>query len=115
LIDSQPGKGPNPLQNLLHPVELPISRAALKLQNPVTGAIFDTISDGDGAFAFDEVPGGTYVLHAEGGKSNRDYEATDILIKLTPSATRHSMILSRREPSGGSCGGTVLELLTNRE
>jgi hypothetical protein len=110
LIDSQPGKGGAPLWNLVHRVEIPISGATLKLQNPVTGEAFSTTSDQVGLFAFDRIPSGTYVLHAEGGRSNRDYDTTDLLIRLSPTATGDSVVLTRRDASGGSCGGTSLEL-----
>lgn len=114
LIDSQPGKGGNPLWNLLHRTDMPIAGATLKLQNVVSGAAFTTASDQDGAFRFDAVPSGTYALHIEGGKSDRDYDSTDLAIKVSPSANRNTLQLSRRDPGGGSCGGTYLELRDTR-
>lgn len=110
LIDSQPGTGDTPLWNLVHRVNVPVREARLKLQNPVTSAVFSTVSDQNGAFAIDSVPPATYVLHIEGGKSGRDYDATDLLINLSPRATKDTIVLTRREASGGSCGGTSLEL-----
>jgi len=84
---------------------LPISGTSLKLPNSVSGATFEMRSAEDGSFAFDEIPAGTNVLHAEEGTR---YEATDILIKLVTSAARESMILSRQATG---CGGTSLVLL----
>jgi hypothetical protein len=110
LIDSQPGTGDTPLWNLVHRVNVPVREARLKLQNPLTGAVFSTVSDQNGAFAIDRVPPGVYVLHIEGGKSGRDYDATDLLINLSPRATKDKLVLTRREAGGGSCGGTSLEL-----
>lgn len=110
LVDSQPGTGDTPLWNLVHRVNVPVREARLKLQNPLTGAIFNTVSDQNGAFAIEGVPPAIYVLHIEGGKSGRDYDATDLLINLSPRATKDTIVLTRREAGGGSCGGTSLEL-----
>jgi hypothetical protein len=111
LIDSQPGTGESPIWNLVHRVNVPITGAKLNLQNPITRQVYSTVSNQSGAFAFDEVPAGTYVLHVEGGASGRDYDATDLLIRLGPTATRDAVDLTRREAGGGSCGGASLELL----
>lgn len=111
LIDSQPNKTGAPLWNLLHPVDVPIVGANLKLQDPATGATYTTLSDSLGDFAFDTVPGGTYVLHVEGGSAgDRGYDATNQLVRLSPQASRDRLLLKRRAAGGGSCGGTSLEL-----
>ena len=111
LIDSQPGSGGNPLWNILHRVDVPISGASLKLQNPTTGNIYTTTSGSDGQFTFDPIPNGTYILHIEGGAAgDRGYDSTDLLIALAPHARRNSLLLTRRDDSAGSCGGTSLEL-----
>jgi hypothetical protein len=74
--------------------------------------VYRTTSDPNGAFAFDGIPNGTYVLHIDAGKvqPDRDYEASNQLIDLGPTAKRDLLLLKRREASGGSCGGTSLEL-----
>lgn len=114
LIDSQPGNGGTPLSNLIHRIEVPISGAGLKLQNPTTGAVYTTTSDHNGDFAFDTIPTGTYVLHIEGGGAGeRGYDATDLLIELNFHATRNALLLTRRDAGGGSCGGTYLDLLNS--
>lgn len=115
LIDSQPGKGGTPIWNVLHPVDVPIANAKLTLQNAVTREVYHTISDDNGAFTFDGMPDGTYVLHIDAGRvgSDREYDASDHLIALGSSARRNSLVLKRREASGGSCGGTSLELQDN--
>ena len=112
LVDSQPGKGGNPLWNLLHPVDVPIAGAKLTLHNAATGDVYHTTSDTNGSFTFDGIPNGTYVFHIEAGKveSNREYEASDHLIALGSSAKHDSLLFKRREAGGGSCGGTGLEL-----
>jgi hypothetical protein len=119
LVDSQPGKGGTPIWNLLHRVDVPIADAMLTLLNTTTGAVYHTTSDANGAFAFDGIPNGAYVLHIDAGKvePDREYEASDHLIALGPTARRDSLLLKRREASGGSCGGTSLELqdITQRE
>ena len=111
LIDSQPGTGESPIWNLVHRVNVPITEAKLKLENPITRQIYSAVSNQNGTFAFDGVPAGVYVLHIEGGGSGRDYDATDLLIRLSPTASKDAVDLIRREAGGGSCGGTSLELL----
>ena len=117
LVDSQPGKGGTPIWNLLHRVDVPIADAKLTLQNATTGAVYHTTSDANGVFAFDGIPNGTYALHIDAGKvePDREYEASDHLIALGPTARRGSLLLKRREASGGSCGGTGLELQDSAE
>ena len=117
LVDSQPGKGGTPIWNLTHRGDVPISAARLALQNATSGAVYHTTSDANGAFAFGGIPSGTYVLHIDAGKvePDRDYEASDHLIKLASAARGGSLLLKRREASGGSCGGTSLELQESRD
>jgi hypothetical protein len=112
LLDSQPDKGGTPIWNPLHRVDVPIVAAKLTLQNAITRAVYYTTSDASGAFAFDGIPNGTYVMHIDAGKvePDRDYEASDHLVSLSPTAKRNSLLLKRQEASGGSCGGTSLEL-----
>lgn len=112
LLDSQPGNGGTPIWNLLHRVDVPIVAARLTLQNASTRAVYHTISDASGAFAFDGIPNGTYVLHIDAGKvePDHDYEASDPLISLGSTAKRDSLLLKGQEASGGSCGGTSLRL-----
>jgi hypothetical protein len=117
LIDSQPGIGGTPIQNLLHRIDVPIAEAKLKLQNARTEAMYQATSDAKGAFAFDGIPNGTYVLHIDAGmvEPGREYEASDHLIALGPTARRDSLLLKRQEASGGSCAGTTLELRDSAE
>jgi hypothetical protein len=111
MVDSQPGKSGNPLSDLLHRVDVPIVAARLTLRNATTGDVYHTTSDASGAFAFDAIPDGTYVLHVDAGKEpDRDYEASDHLVRLGPTAKSSSLLLERRESGGGSCGGTTLDL-----
>jgi hypothetical protein len=112
LVDSQPGKGGNPLQNLLHRVNVPIAEAKMELRQPVSGTTYTTVSDVSGHFAFDHVPNGTYVLHIDAGtgSGNRPFDTTDLLIQFSNMAKRGTLLLSRREPGAGSCGGTSLEI-----
>ncbi len=111
LIDSQPGKGGTPLWNLVHRTDVSIVGASLKLQNPTTGHVYSTASSADGGFAFNTAPPGTYVLHVEGGHAgDQGYNATDKLINLSTQARRNMLLLIQRDPGGGSCGGTSLEL-----
>ena len=117
LVDSQPSKGGTPIWNLLHRIDVPIVGARLKLQNAIADAAYSATSDTNGTFAFDGIPNGIYVLHIDGGKAppDREYETSDLLIVLDPSAKRNLLLLRRSEPSGGSCGGTSLELQDSTE
>jgi len=117
LLDSQLGKGGTPIWNLLHRVDVPIVAAKLTLQNATTGVVYHTTSDANGAFAFDGIPNGTYVLHIDAGKVEPDryYEASDHLVSLGPTAKCDSILLRRREAGACSCGGTSLELLDSSD
>ncbi len=112
LVDSQPGHDESPIMNLIHRIDVPINGARMKLQDPLTGNVYNSVSDDNGDFAFDSAPKGIYVLHIDGGtvSRDRDYDPSDILIRLSDTATRDSLLLKRREAGGGSCGGTYLEL-----
>jgi hypothetical protein len=112
LVDSEPSHGGSPIMNLIHRVDVPIAHAKMKLQNPITAAVYSTESDADGHFNFGDIPSGTYVLHVDGGivTAGRDYESTDLLVALSDKAKWDTLLLSRREGGGGSCGGTYLEL-----
>jgi hypothetical protein len=114
LVDSQPGKGGTPIWNLVHRADVPIVGAELRLQDPIMHAIYQASSDQGGRFSFEGVPSGTYVLHIEGGAAgDRNYDATDQLIRLDDSATRNFLVFKRRDGGGGSCGGTELDLESN--
>jgi hypothetical protein len=115
LIDTQPGEGETPLAKLMHQVDVPVSGALFKLQNALTGSVFRTASDRDGAFSFGFLPNGIYVLHVEGGRAGaREYDFADILIRLNDGAASDTLVLRRRDAGGGSCGGTSLELQRTR-
>ena len=112
LIDSQPSKGGTPLWNVTHRVEVPIRGSAIKLTNALTGAVCSADSDDKGEFTFPTVPKGTYVLHVDGGtaQSGREYDASNFVIKIRAKAQNETLLLTNREPSGGSCGGMSVEL-----
>jgi hypothetical protein len=110
LIDPAPGEGAAFLQNVIKHVVEPIGAAKLELKDPLTGDIYNTVSDNDGQFSFGDVPSGTYVLHIEGGATHtgHEFEPTDLLIRVVGTASRDMLLLER---SGGStCGGPSLIL-----
>lgn len=117
LIESRPGKTDNPLWNLTHRINVPVREAALKIQSPFTGDVFVGTTDAGGRFSFHDVPQGTYVLHIEGGiaEEGHDWEPTDLLIALRDTAQKGALLLTRRDASGGSCGGTYLDLLVHTD
>jgi hypothetical protein len=92
LVDSQPGKGGNALQNLLHRVNVPIAEAKMELRQPVTGMAYATVSDANGHFAFDHIPNGIYVLHIDAGTApgNQPFDATDLLVRFSDTAPRNT-------------------------
>jgi len=111
LVESQPGKGGTPIWNLVHRTEVPIAGASLRLQDPITHAVYLASSDQDGRFSFEGMASGTYVLHIEAGAAgDRSYDATDQLVRLDDTATRSFLVFKRRDGGGGSCGGTDLDL-----
>lgn len=116
IIDSQPGKGGTPLWNLVHRVDVPITNATLRLQNPISGAAYRALSDSNGQFLFSDVPQGAYVLHVDGGgvQGNAGYEGADLLVKVSPKADGDELLLSHREAGGGSCGGLSLKVRNGR-
>ena len=114
LIDSQPGHGGTPIWNLVNRADVPISGAELKLQDPISHAVYVTSSDQDGRFSYEGLSDGIYVLHMEGGSAGqRTYDATDQLIRLDARASRNWLLFKRRDGRAGSCGGTELELQNN--
>ncbi len=108
LIDTQPGTGGTPLWNLLHPIDVPISGAALQLRNARTGELLRTISDNRGEFTFDLIPNGMYVLHSEGGTTGRSYDPTDLVINVRSTAKTLALVLKRQEPGATNCGDSSL-------
>jgi hypothetical protein len=112
LIDPQPGEGVTFLQNIRNGVVAPISETKLKLQNALTGDVYDALSNDDGGFSFAQIPNGTYVLRIEGGKTpaGRNYESTDLLIRLSDAATNNLLLLKRTSGGAGSCGGPSLAM-----
>lgn len=112
LIDSQPGQGGTPIWNLIHRVDVPITEAKLKLENPLTRTVYTTTSDVDGRFTFAGIANGIYVLHIEAGiaPGDREYNSTDLLIRLSDTANRNTLLLARQDGGGGSCGDTSLRL-----
>jgi hypothetical protein len=112
LVYSKPGEGGNPIWNLIHQVQAPITGASLTLQNPLDGANYHAATDDNGAFLLPWVPDGTYVLHIEGGNAGEHgYEETNLLLKISSNASRDTLLLTRREPV---CGGRYLELVTTQ-
>lgn len=110
LSDSQPGTGDSPLWNLVNRRTVPIRGAQLTLHKPTASAVYSAISDQDGSFAIEHVPAGIYVLHIEGGTTGRNYDATDLLVRVSPRAREDKLLLVRSEGGAGSCGATSLRI-----
>jgi hypothetical protein len=101
VLDSQPGTGGTPIWNISHPLDVPITGARLRLQNAITGDLFNTMSDARGAFDFGAVPDGTYALHIEGGVG-RDYNPTDEVVKVDQVSKRRTLDFRWQDSSCGS-------------
>jgi len=113
LVYCEPAKDKGPVLSFLC-TSVPVMGTKFTLQHPVTGATYAATSDEKRSFTFKDVPSGTYVLHAEGGRTpDRAYDSTDVLINLNPDARNDALLLTKREPCGGSCGGTSLDLETS--
>lgn len=112
LVDSRPGKGGTSFWNLIHRTNVPIGAAKLKLRDALNGTVYSAESDASGHFSFGPLPNGTYVLHIPDGvePGGRKYEAGDILFELSNTATWNTLLLSRRDAGGGSCGGWSLDV-----
>ncbi len=112
LVDSQPGHTGTPIERLIHREEVPIPNAKLTLHDPFKRSSVTATTDDTGKFSFPDISKGTYVLHIDAGTApgGREYDASDILVALADKARLHTLRLVRREASGGSCGGTSLEL-----
>src|ERR1700733_7245966 len=50
--------GESPIMNLVHRIDVPINGARIKLQDPLTGNVYNSVSDDNGDFAFDSAPKG---------------------------------------------------------
>jgi|SRR5580700_2232669 len=108
LVASQPAKGGTPLWNQMHRVDVPIAGADLTLRDPVSHAVYVTMSDQDGHFFFEGLPNGTYVLHIEGGSADEfTYDPANSAVELTNTAKRGELLF-KGGPSG--CGGNELAL-----
>ncbi|HTA57307.1 MAG TPA: SpaA isopeptide-forming pilin-related protein [Candidatus Baltobacteraceae bacterium] len=112
LVDSQPGQTGNPIERLLHRVDVPIPNTNLTLHDPFNRSAITASTDDTGKFSFSGISTGTYVLHIDSGiaPGGREYDSSDILIVLADKARLDTLRLVRREAGSGSCGGTSLEL-----
>lgn len=107
LVHTQAGHGDNPIWNITHPVQVPISNARLSLRAPQSDAFYNTTSDKDGHFTFGEIPDGLYVLRIEGGAAagGRSIEPVNLLFRLSHSGAQRNLYVDEGDRIGGSCGG----------
>jgi hypothetical protein len=108
IVDSWSSSGDAPTENLLRRANTPIIGAKVTLRDPFRGTVIAVQSDSSGAFAFDGVAEGLYILSAEGGRSTREFDRTDQPVRIARQARNGAVLLTRTDPSGGGCGGTVL-------
>jgi hypothetical protein len=99
-VHRRPGQGGTPLWNALHPLESPVAKAPLELKDPLTGTLTSTVTDDQGAFGFDAVPDGIYVLSTAG------LESRSFLIRVTQTAEKKQIDLLVREDVYPPCGVT---------
>lgn len=104
-VDSRLGTGGNPLWNLSHRVESPISGARITLENPFSKTTLSTASDSDGKFSFESVTSGTYVLHVDATS-----ETADFAIDVSSDARFVRLALTSTQSAGGSCSGIQLDV-----
>jgi len=96
------GEGGHPILNFDHGVTGPIEGATMSLENALTREVLRSHSDEKGLFRFPAVPDGSYVLHIEGGKTARAYAPTDMIVPVSHTATRDSVVLTLSEDGCGS-------------
>ena len=111
-IDSEPGQGGSIIWNFMHRVRTPVAGAKLRLQEPLTGNTYRTVSDRDGRFSFGQVPPATYVLNIDASDLERGAGyglSGDMLVNVTEKTDKLKMLwLEYTPPGSGSCGGVGL-------
>jgi hypothetical protein len=95
------GEGGHPILNFDPGVTVPIEGVTTSLENALTREVLRSQSDDKGLFRFPDVPDGIYVLHIEGGKTARAYAPTDMVVPVSHTATRDSVVLTLSEDSCG--------------
>jgi hypothetical protein len=114
LTGLEKGTTGHPLQDLIHPQEVPEKGVEISLQDALSDAKYDAISDSNGEFWFDALPAGTYILAIGGGAksiSGTVAEVTTYVVDLSPSAPADFLPLRLQD---GGCGGATYELQTKR-
>lgn len=84
----------------------PIGGATTLLEDALTREAMPSKSDEKGLFRFAAVPDGVYVLHIEGGATTRAYTPTDMIVPVSRTATRDSLVLTLKE---NGCGVFTFE------
>lgn len=101
LQEWQPGKGGTPIWNLAHGMTAPVPGATALLEDALTRNVIRSESDEEGLFRFAGVSDGVYVLHIEGGATTRAYTPTDMIVFVSHTATRDSLVLALKETGCG--------------
>ena len=102
LQEWQPGTGGTPIWNIAHGSTVAVVGATALLQNAKSRENLRAVSDTKGAFAFPAVPDGIYVLHIEGGVTARAYSFADMIMTVSPTATRDTVLLTLQENGCGT-------------
>ena len=95
------GKDGHPILRLDLGRTVPIEGVTTYLENALTREVLRSQSDDNGMFQFAAVPDGIYVLHIEGGKTTRAYTPTDMIVPVSHTATRGSVVLTLNEDGCG--------------
>jgi len=92
-----------PLMDILHPNATVFPGVAITLKNAFSDNDRDTISDSSGAFTFDDVQDGIYILTIAGGTKSLygDSGVTRQVIDVTRSANRDSLPLQLKDTGIG--------------
>jgi hypothetical protein len=102
IVDSRSSSGDAPTENLLRRANTPIIGAKVTLRDPFRGTVIAVQSDSSGAFAFDGVAEGLYILNAEGGRSTREFDRTDQPVRIARQARNGAVLLTRTDPLGAA-------------
>jgi Carboxypeptidase regulatory-like domain len=108
------GNSGQPLQDVIHPVEVVHPGVPIKLRGAFSDEEYQTTSDSSGTFLFDPLPPGTYILTIVGGTKSfngRTADSTTLVIDTTAAAKRDFLSLQLQD---GGCGETAYELQTEK-
>jgi hypothetical protein len=105
LVVSKPGPEQNPIQRLIHRVDVPVPSAQIALTNALTKETYRSATSSDGGFTLPDIPEGTYVFTV--GEHITDASDKSIILKVTAKASQDHLVIRSIE----TMCGTGLEVI----